>query len=139
MDELVRPQVLPKSVRIRTILAANPGAVTARELAKQIGCTQGLVYCIASRENLELKADTRKRPRFGSVPITATPEALERLREQLDNLPASKVAFVELPGDAFPLRAPSPTFSKEERARAELAKQLEEIFARQRRIWGDWV
>lgn len=137
MDNLVSPP-LKKTARIMSLLAQHPGEYTASQVAKTINCTQYLVYKVAEGNGLQLRSALGGKKTL-KIPKPPTPEALERLRMALQDT-CGRVEFVADPIiRPAVLRVVEPKPSAEDKARLELVKLLEEVFARQKRIWGDGV
>ncbi len=115
-----------KSVLVRRLLNEANGQRTAADIAAQVGCTTALVSIVAYKSNLKFKRSTRARREGKWIPR-------ELKQSEADAIQHS------------PLRAPPaieplpPPPDKEKLLRLALARQLEEIFARQRRIWGNWL
>lgn len=135
MDDLVVPQ-LSKTARILALLAEHPNEYTAFQVSKHIKCSDCLVRKVAEDHGLQLRMSAFARNRNPTVIRPPNPEALERLRRALeDNI--AHVAFVEMPPDLpKALRYEESRPTREEKAKLELVRGLEEILARQKRIWG---
>jgi hypothetical protein len=133
MDSLVSPYPNTKTQRIRAVLAAGPGQYTARELAEAIECTTAMVYRVAEREKLILKASPEPRGRRGKfmnrvmLPyIQPTPVEVLKPQTILDRA-------IELGTQQKPKPTPA---NKEERLLREAAKMLEEQLLAQYARWG---